>query len=110
MLDEKHFDAVTAVSGSGPAYFFLMMELLQAFAEKSGIDAKSARMLAVQTALGAGKLAAASVESPGVLRERVTSKKGTTHAALSVLKSRGFQKIFSAALQAAVKRSRQLSR
>lgn len=108
-LNEKHFDAVTAVSGSGPAYFFLMMELLQAFAEKNGIDPKSARMLAVQTALGAGKLAVASADAPSVLRERVTSKKGTTDAALTVLKYRKFPKTFFEALQAAVRRSRQLS-
>ncbi len=110
LLDEKHFDVVTAVSGSGPAYFFLMMELLADFARGNGLDEKSARLLAVQTALGAGRLASLSSESPALLRERVTSKKGTTHAALSVLKYRKFPKIFFAALQAAVKRSRQLSR
>lgn len=109
-LDEKHFDVVTAVSGSGPAYFFLMMELLQGFAQANGIDPKAARELAVQTALGAGLLACQSAESPAILRERVTSKKGTTHAALSVLKYRKFPKTFFAALQAAVKRSRQLSK
>lgn len=109
VLNEKYFDAVTAVSGSGPAYFFLMMELMQAFAEANGIDSKSARALAVQTALGAGKLAVASSESPSVLRERVTSKKGTTDAALTVLKYRKFPKTFFEALNAAVKRSRQLS-
>lgn len=110
ILDEKHFDVVTAVSGSGPAYFFLMMELLFDFARKNGIDEKSARQLAVQTALGAGCLASVSADSPAILRERVTSKKGTTHAALSVLKSRQFPKIFSSALSAAVKRSRELSK
>lgn len=108
-LNEKHFDTVTAVSGSGPAYFFFMMELLQAFAEQSGIDAKSARALAVQTAVGASQLAAVSVDQPAVLRERVTSKKGTTDAALSVLKYRKFPKTFFEALRAAVRRGRQLS-
>ena len=110
VLNEKHFNAVTAVSGSGPAYFFLMMELLAAFARKSGIPEKESRELAVQTALGAGKLASLSPEPPAILRERVTSKKGTTDAALSVLKYRGFEKIFFEALKAAVKRSQQLSR
>ncbi len=110
VLNEKYFDVVTAVSGSGPAYFFLMMELLADFARKNGMDEKSARQLAVQTALGAGRLAALSSEPPAVLRARVTSKKGTTHAALSVLKYRKFPKIFFAALQAAVKRSQQLSK
>ena len=109
-LDEKYFDVVTAVSGSGPAYFFLMMELLSDFARKNGLDEKSARQLAVQTALGAGKLASISSDAPALLREKVTSKKGTTHAALSVLKSKKFPKIFFSALQAAVKRSRQLSK
>ncbi len=110
LLDEEYFDVVTAVSGSGPAYFFLMMELLQTFAEKSGMDTKSARELAVQTALAAGKLAVFSSDSPAVLRERVTSKKGTTDAALSVLKSSKFPNLFFKALQAAVKRSQQLSK
>ena len=109
-LDEKFFDVVTAVSGSGPAYFFLMMELLADFARLNGMGEKEARALAVQTALGAGRLASTSLESPAVLRERVTSKKGTTDAALSVLKYRKFKKIFFEALTAAVKRSQQLSR
>lgn len=110
VLKEKYFDALTAASGSGPAYFFLVMELIEAFAVKSGIDAQSARILAVQTAVGAASAAAASDESPAVLRERVTSKKGTTDAALTVLKSRGFPAIFFAALNAASKRSRELSK
>ena len=87
-----------------------MMELLADFARLNGMGEKEARALAVQTALGAGRLASTSLESPAVLRERVTSKKGTTDAALSVLKYRNFKKIFFEALTAAVKRSQQLSR
>lgn len=109
-LPEKYFDVVTAVSGSGPAYFFLMMELLAKFGKRSGLSKRDAELLAVQTALGAALLARSAKESPDVLRKRVTSKKGTTEAALSHLSKRGFEKLFSEALSRAVKRSRELSR
>ncbi len=109
-LPEKYFDVVTAVSGSGPAYFFLMMELLAKFGKCSGLSKKNAELLAVQTALGAALLAQGAKESPDVLRKRVTSKKGTTEAALSFLSQRDFEKIFSEALKRAVKRSRELSK
>ncbi len=109
-LPEKHFNLVTAVSGSGPAYFFLMMELLAQIAQKGGISEKAARLLAVQTAFGAGKLAQNSNDPPEALRKMVTSKKGTTDAALQVLFKKKFPKIFSAALDCAVQRARELSR
>ena len=109
-LSEKHFDLVTAVSGSGPAYFFLMMELLAQAARKGGISGQAAQLLAVQTALGAGKLAQSSVHSPEALRKMVTSKKGTTDAALKLLFQKKFPKIFEAALFRAVQRARELSK
>ena len=107
-LPEKYFDLVTAVSGSGPAYFFLMMELLAQVARRGGISEKSARTLAVQTALGAGKLSQASPYSPETLRKMVTSKKGTTEAALKMLERKEFGKIFHLGLHAAARRSREL--
>lgn len=109
-LSEKHFDLVTAVSGSGPAYFFLIMEILTQAARKGGISAKAARLLAVQTALGAAKLAQDSSDSPETLRKKVTSKKGTTEVALKFLFKKGFHKTFSEAIRRAVLRARELSR
>ncbi|OGX05484.1 MAG: pyrroline-5-carboxylate reductase [Omnitrophica bacterium RIFCSPLOWO2_12_FULL_50_11] len=108
-LPEKYFDLVTAVSGSGPAYFFYLMELLVRVARSKGISEKAAQLLAVQTALGAGKLAEASPSSPAKLREMVTSKKGTTEAAIQFLKKNGFAEIFSGAVERAIVRSRELS-
>ncbi|MBI4394815.1 MAG: pyrroline-5-carboxylate reductase [Candidatus Omnitrophica bacterium] len=108
-LPEKYFNLVTAVSGSGPAYFFLMMELLAKRAERGGIPRTSAKLLATQTALGAAHLAVISAHSPKELRKMVTSKKGTTEAALKVLFAKGFPKIFSQAINRAVRRARELS-
>lgn len=83
--DEGLMDAVTAVSGSGPAYIFHFIEALTAAAEKAGLPAKTAKLLAMQTVYGAASLAAESGEEPGVLRQQVTSPNGTTAAALAVL-------------------------
>lgn len=109
-LPEKHFDLVTAVSGSGPAYFFLMMELLAKAAERKGISKQAARLLAVQTALGAARLACEASDSPELLRKKVTSKKGTTDAALKYLWKKKFPSAFLGAIDQAVKRARQLSK
>jgi len=109
-LEEKHFDLVTAMSGSGPAYFFLLMELLAAFGTKQGLTRKVSEQLAIQTAVGAGKLAQVSPFSPAMLREMVTSRKGTTAAALEYLKKERFSNIFQTAISKAVKRSQELSR
>jgi pyrroline-5-carboxylate reductase len=83
--DEDLMDAVTAVSGSGPAYIFHFIECLTAAAEKAGLPAETAKLLAMQTVYGAASLAAESGEDPAVLRKQVTSPNGTTAAALNVL-------------------------
>jgi pyrroline-5-carboxylate reductase len=83
--DEALMDAVTAVSGSGPAYVFHFIEALTAAAEHAGLQPETARLLAMQTVYGAASLAAESGEDPGMLRQQVTSPNGTTAAALGVL-------------------------
>jgi len=106
---EQDLDAVTALSGSGPAYFFLMMEALEAAAVDAGLDQKTAQLLTQETALGAAKMALASSESAAVLRERVTSPGGTTERALGVMDARGLKDIYHAAVLAARDRSIELS-
>jgi len=106
---EQDLDAVTALSGSGPAYFFLMMEALEAAAVDAGLDQKTAELLTQETALGAAKMALASSESAAVLRERVTSPGGTTERALGVMEARGLKDIYQAAVLAARDRSIELS-
>lgn len=102
--DENLIDAVTAVSGSGPAYVFAFLEALQSGGEKLGLDPSTARALAYATLRGAAQLAVNSTESAGSLREKVTSKGGTTAAALAVLHEGDWQGILEAALAAAAKR------
>jgi len=102
--DENLIDAVTALSGSGPAYVFAFLEALQSGGEKLGLDSATARALAYATLQGAAQLAVNSDESAGSLREKVTSKGGTTAAALAVLQERDWQAILEAALAAAAKR------
>jgi pyrroline-5-carboxylate reductase len=102
--NESRIDAVTALSGSGPAYVFAFLEALQAGGEKLGLDSVTARALAYATLQGAAQLAVNSTESAGSLREKVTSKGGTTAAALAVLQASDWQGILEAALAAAAKR------
>ncbi len=109
-MPEKHFDLVTAVSGSGPAYFFLLMEQLVGIGRRKGLSKEIAETLAVQTAVGAGQLARHAAVSPGELRRMVTSKKGTTEAALSYLSKRKFEQIFSKAVDQAIQRAKAMSR
>ncbi len=106
--DEAAIDGVTAVSGSGPAYVFHFIEALEAAGRKQGFDERTARRLAIDTVMGAAKLAAASDEPPGVLRERVTSKGGTTEAALASLAAAGWHDALVAAVEAAAARGREL--
>lgn len=105
---EAQLDAVTALSGSGPAYFFLLMEIMADIGRELGLSPAAAQLLATQTAAGAGTLAAQSNVSPGKLRERVTSPGGTTAAALAELESGGIRAIFRTALLAARDRAVEL--
>lgn len=106
--DEAHIDAVTAISGSGPAYAFLFIEALEQAAAELGFSPAQARQLAIETTLGAAKLAAQSDEAASVLRERVTSKGGTTEAALKTMSERGVKEAIVAGAQAAYARSGEL--
>ena len=108
--DESLMDAVTALSGSGPAYFFQVMEALENGARAMGIDQATAHLLTLQTALGAARMALESSEPPGILRERVTSPGGTTEKALGVLRDGGLEALLTRALDAARARSVELSR
>ena len=105
---EAQIDAVTALSGSGPAYMFYFMEAMREAGISMGLDAAQAYQLAVATFIGAGELAKASPEPPEVLRQRVTSKGGTTYAALSAMETSGIKGAFIAAIQAAQARAREM--
>ncbi len=109
-LDEKYFDSVTAISGSGPAYFFYLIEALIKAGEDLGLKKEAVKRLVAKTALGSARLLIESKEEAEVLRQRVTSKAGTTEAAIKVLERRGIKKIIGDAVYAAVKRSKELSR
>jgi pyrroline-5-carboxylate reductase len=106
---EEQMDAVTALSGSGPAYFFLLMEILEQAGAELGLDPESARLLTIQTALGAARMAMESDDSPRELRERVTSPGGTTERALGILESGGIRPLVTRAVSAARERSKELS-
>jgi len=109
-VQEDDLDAVTAVSGSGPAYFFFMIEALIAAGIKEGLTPEMARDLAVHTAAGSAELVLATGESPATLRENVTSPNGTTFAALESLRSNQFENIVTLAVKAAADRSRELGK
>lgn len=102
---ESDLDAVTAVSGSGPAYVFFFIEALETAARAVGLSEEAARLLARQTVLGAAQLASSAPESAATLRERVTSKGGTTEAALRVLGEHGWDQAVVAAVAAATQRA-----
>lgn len=107
--DEAHMDAVTAVSGSGPAYVFLLAEAMQAAGIAQGLPAETARALATQTLLGASRMLVESGEPADVLRKRVTSPGGTTQAAIETFESGGLRELVDRAITAATERGRQLS-
>ncbi len=109
-LPEKYFDAVTALSGSGPAYFFHLIELMEKEAVRLGLSESQARLLVKQTAKGAALLACHSEEPASILRQRVTSKGGTTEAALNTLAKGNFPGLFGRAISNAVKRAKELGR
>lgn len=108
-VEASEMDAVTAVSGSGPAYVFYLMEQMTQAAEELGLEADLAQKLVRQTLLGAATLAAQSEDSPKTLRERVTSKGGTTEAALKAFEDAGIGKALRTGIHAAAERSRELS-
>jgi pyrroline-5-carboxylate reductase len=108
--DESLMDGVTALSGSGPAYFYLLMEIMQDVATELGFDTTTARLLSTQTALGAATVAAGTQDELAQLRERVTSPGGTTAAALESLESAGIRTIFRSALLAARHRAIELGK
>ena len=107
--DESHMDIVTALSGSGPAYFFLLMEVLEKSAAKLGLPQQTAHLLTLQTALGAAKMALESQEDCEVLRKRVTSPGGTTEKALAKLFDAEIETLYFQALSAAQQRSIELA-
>ena len=108
--DEALMDAVTAVSGSGPAYVFWFIEQLAAAGESLGLNQETSRKLAIETVLGSAKLAAQSADSPAALRERVTSKGGTTEAALKAFEEQKLAERFLRAVEAARDRGAELGR
>ena len=109
LQDEKHMDAVTALSGSGPAYFFLVMEAMEKAAVELGLPQETARLLCLETAFGAAKMALESGESASTLRKQVTSPGGTTERAIHELEDGGLHGLFENSLVAAALRARELA-
>jgi pyrroline-5-carboxylate reductase len=107
--DEYLMDVVTALSGSGPAYFFLVMEALEQAAIDAGLDPRQARLLTLETAFGASKMALEGHEEPSLLRHRVTSPGGTTEQAVKILEEGGIRRLFKSAIQEAVNRAREIA-
>lgn len=106
---EDQMDAVTAVSGSGPAYFFLAMEALQKAGESVGLSTEVAEQLAIQTALGAARMASESEHDAAELRRRVTSPGGTTEQALNTFNAGGLTELYERAVKAAANRGKELA-
>ncbi|WP_373785989.1 pyrroline-5-carboxylate reductase family protein, partial [Delftia acidovorans] len=106
---EAHLDAVTALSGSGPAYVFLFLEAMTQAGVDMGLTAEQSYRLGVATFQGASELAARSTESADVLRQRVTSKGGTTHAAITHMQAQQVPEHFVAAMRAAETRAKELA-
>ncbi|HEV2623432.1 MAG TPA: pyrroline-5-carboxylate reductase [Frateuria sp.] len=107
--EEAQMDTVTALSGSGPAYFFALVEALEDAAVAQGMPRDTARALAAQTCLGAGRMLAESGEAPGELRRRVTSPNGTTQAALESFAADGLARVAARAVAAATRRGTELA-
>ncbi|MEA3404161.1 MAG: pyrroline-5-carboxylate reductase [Pseudomonadota bacterium] len=106
---ETQLDAVTALSGSGPAYYFLFMEAMEDAAQKLGLDAKTAHLLTMQTALGAAKMVLESRDDCATLRKKVTSPKGTTEQAINTFEAEGIRDMVEKAMQAANNRAEELA-
>jgi pyrroline-5-carboxylate reductase len=103
-------DAVTALSGSGPAYFFLLIEVMEDAGVSLGLSRETSRKLAIETAYGSGLMAREGTDSPATLRAQVTSKGGTTEAALKHLEAHQVRSLFADAIAAAARRSAELAR
>ncbi len=106
---ESDMDAVTALSGSGPAYLFLVIDAMEKAGVQLGLDEKTAHLLAIQTAFGASKMALESTDSPETLRKKVTSPGGTTEKAIGILQEGQLEALFAKALQGAKARSIELA-
>lgn len=107
--NEDQIDAVTAVSGSGPAYFFLVMEAMIAAGKSLGLPEQIAKQLTLQTALGSAQMAITSDVEPEELRRRVTSPGGTTERAIGIMEDEGLRDVFLNALTGAYDRSKELA-
>ena len=108
--DEQDLHAVTAVSGSGPAYFFLILEAMEAAGVRAGLTAETARRLSMQTMLGAATMALQSEDDPATLKRKVMSPGGTTERAIESFENDGLREMFDRAVAAAAKRSEELAR
>jgi len=106
---ETQLDAVTALSGSGPAYYFLFMEAMENAAQQLGLDAKTAHLLTMQTALGAAKMVLESRDDCATLRKKVTSPNGTTEQAINTFENEGIREMVNKAMQAANNRAEELA-
>jgi pyrroline-5-carboxylate reductase len=109
VAEESLLDAVTAVSGSGPAYFFYLMESMIEAGQRLGLDADTATLLTLETAYGAALMAREGSDSPATLREKVTSPGGTTERALSILDAAGTRESIASALEGAAEKARELA-
>jgi pyrroline-5-carboxylate reductase len=109
-ISENLMDTATVISGSGPAYFFLMMEALIEAGSASGLSSQVAHHLVIQTAYGAAKAAKETGKEPSLLRNEVTSPGGVTEAGVAVLEKRGFEKMLAGAVSAGAVRSKELSK
>ena len=106
--NDSQMDIVTALSGSGPAYVFRIIEAMENAATRSGLARETSRLLAIETVLGAAKLAVESNDSPAELRQKVTSPGGTTEQGLKQLEQGGIEQLFQKAINAAIERSQQM--
>jgi pyrroline-5-carboxylate reductase len=106
--NESQMDIVTALSGSGPAYIFKVIEAMEEAATLAGLARETSRLLAIETVLGAAKLAVESEDSPAELRRKVTSPGGTTEQGLKQLEQGGIEKLFQSTINAAVDRAREM--
>jgi pyrroline-5-carboxylate reductase len=109
-VEEKQLDAVTGLSGSGPAYIYYIAEALQQSAEEIGLEGHAAKNLVIQTIIGAAEMLKQSSETPEALRKAVTSPNGTTEAGIRILDKSGVKQAFIDCVKEAAKRSKELSR